>query len=263
LSTNISGIAVAFYLLPHENYVFNASRYDMLFLINSTIQDLPLQAFFDENITLPRYTVHVIVTGGLGQPIQGATVKATEISGGFINEADTSTDGTVDVTGDFGKYLTEVYIEGIKLNDTTANLNETAVNVTIALDLYGLDITVQVVDYFGQPISGATVTLQRDSWQETMQTGADGKVLFTNTFGGDIDTTVVLPGQSEPYSITGVTVLPSTPISPIRVEKYVFLAGSLVDTVQLIAVILVVVIVIVVLALELLLRRRRLRAKKE
>jgi hypothetical protein len=263
LSTNISGIAVAFYLLPHENYVFNASRYAMAFLVNSTIQDLPLQDFFDENITLPRYTLHVTVTGGLGQPIQGAAVRVSEISGGFINEADSTADGTVDVTGDFGKYLTEVYIQGIKLNETTANLNETAVNITITLDLYGLDITVQVIDYFGQPISGATVTLQRDSWQETKQTGSDGKASFTNAFGGDIDITVVLPGQSQPYSITGVTVLPSTSISPIKVEKYVLLAGTLVDTVQLIAVILVVLAVVVVLVLELLLRRRRASAKKE
>jgi hypothetical protein len=57
--------------------------------------------------------------------------------------------------------------------------------------------------------------------------------------------------------------LPSTSISPIKVEKYVLLAGTLVDTVQLIAVILVVLAVVVVLVLELLLRRRRASAKKE
>jgi len=262
LTTNISGIAVAFYLLPHENYVFNASRYDMLFLVNTTIQDLPLQAFFDENITLPRFTLHIVVIGALGQPVQGAAVKVSEVSGGFINEADTSSEGTVDVTGDFGKYLTEVYIQGIKLNETTASLNETAVNITIVLDLYGLDITIQVVDYFGQPISGATVTVQRGSWQETVQTGPDGKALFINAFGGDIDVVVILPGQSQPYSITGFTVLPSTSIPPIRAEKYVLLAGSLVDTIQLIAIVLIVVMVVIILAVEVF-RRRRVIGKKE
>jgi hypothetical protein len=63
--------------------------------------------------------------------------------------------------------------------------------------------------------------------------------------------------------LKNVEVAPSTQTISIRMDRYVLLAGSLVETSQLAVVLLIVATVIVVLTIELYRRRTRVKAKED
>ena len=262
LSTNISGIAVASSLLPDQNYTLNASRYDMQFNTTTVLQ-LPTTDWINITIVCPTMTLQITVTSATGQAINNATVKAREVSGGFITEGNT-VNGILALNGIFGRYLVEVFMYGIKLNATTVDLNQTVVNVTIVCDSYGLSISIKIIDYFGQPISGANVTLKQGNWQDFRLTGSDGIVNFTNTIGGNMQAVVYLPGQTEPYTMRTFSFDSSTtqPLE-IKADKFMLLGGFLVETGQVATTMLVVAIVVLILSLELYKRRRAKLQKSE
>jgi hypothetical protein len=159
-----------------------------------------------------------------------------------------------------GRYLIQVYANGIQLNETIVDLNETTVNNTIICGLYGLDVSVRVVDYFGQPIPNVNVTLQRSGYQSSGVSGADGLVPFPSIVGGDLQFAVRFVGQPKPFVATTAFVDKTTTVE-IRIDQYVMLAGMLVETGQLVTVIMVVLAVVFVLCLEVY-RRRRHRPKE-
>jgi hypothetical protein len=262
LSTSISGIAVASSLLPDQNYTLNASRYDMQFNTTTVLQ-LPTTDWINITIICPTMTLQITVTSATGQAINNATVKAREVSGGFISQGNT-VNGILALNGIFGRYLIQVYMYGIKLNETTVDLNQTVVNVTVVCDSYGLSISIKIVDYFGQPISGANVTLKQGSWQDFHLTESDGIVSFTNTIGGNMQAVVYLPGQTEPYTMRTFSFDNSTtqPLE-IKADKFMLLAGFLVETGQVATTMLVVAIVVLILSLELYRRRRANSQKSE
>jgi hypothetical protein len=156
--------------------------------------------------------------------------------------------------------MVEVYDQsGIKLNETTVNLNQTS-NLSIICNLYDLDIFVMVVDYFGQPIPNVNVTLQRTGQRRSHVAGADGLASFSNIVGGSTQVTVRLSGQSDPCVVT-TTYLDSSRTIELKIDRYVALAGMLLETAHLLTLIIVVLIVVAILCLEVL-RRRRLKPQK-
>jgi hypothetical protein len=154
----------------------------------------------------------------------------------------------------------EVYDQsGIKLNETVVNLNQTA-NLSVSCSLYGLDLSVRVVDYFGQPIPNVNVTLQRTGQRRSDVAGADGMASFNSIVGGSTQVAVYLSGQSDPCVIK-TTYLDSSRTIELKIDRYVGLAGMLLETAQVLTLIIVVLIVVVILCLEVL-RRRRLKPQK-
>jgi hypothetical protein len=186
-------------------------------------------------------------------------VKVQEFLGGLYFEGNTTANGVAEFYCPFGKYRVEVYASGIKLDEVTVSLNESRV-VSISCKLYGLTVSVQVVDYFGQPIPNANVTLLRDGLQNSTLTRSDGIAEFPGVIGGELHTIVYLPGQSQPYLQTTFYVDSSKTIQ-VRVERYVVLAGFLVETGQLATLIIIVVSVIAILLFEVY-RRKRFKPKK-
>jgi hypothetical protein len=258
MTTDINGTASFHSILPNFNYILNASRYNTLFN-TTTIAMLPATAWFDLTIICPTLTLQINVTNVNGQPINNAIVKVQELKGGLLYEGNT-VDGLVTLNCTLGRYTAGVYVNGMKLNETIVNLNETTVNLSIKCGLYGLDVSVRVVDYFGQTVPNVNVTLQRSGVQDSRAAGADGRVLFGNIAGGELQVIVRLSGQSEPCVVTTAFIDNSTTIE-IKVDKYVMLAGLLVETSQLITVIIIVLIVILILSVEIL-RRRRFKPQK-
>ncbi|MEM3760929.1 MAG: carboxypeptidase-like regulatory domain-containing protein, partial [Candidatus Bathyarchaeia archaeon] len=193
------------------------------------------------------------------QPINDALVRIQEVMGGLCFNKTTTGDGTVFFNTTLGKYIVEVYVNGIKLNETFANLNETYVNISISCKFYGLNIAIQVVDYFGQPIPNANVTLSLENLQQWSLTKSDGTAEFPSTIGGNLTVMVYLPGQSQPY-MTSQLYVDSSKTIQIKIERYTMLAGFLVETSQLATSIIIVVSVIVILSLEIY-RRKRLKPK--
>ena len=263
LNTNITGLAVFHHLLPNKNYTLNASRYDMQFnttTLYGLLQDGNPVAWFDLTIICPTYTLQVNVTNPNAddQPISNALVRVQEIMGGLYFE-NVAIDGIAVFNIPLGRYITEVYVNGIKLNETFVNLNGTLVNMPISCKFYGLDITIQVVDYFGQSIPNANVTLSLDGLERWNLTKSNGIAEFPESIGGNLQVTVYLPGHSQPYLVSTLYVDGSKTIQ-IKIERYTMLAGFLVETSHLVMAIIILVSVIVILSMEFY-RRRRLKPK--
>ncbi|MBX5327918.1 MAG: hypothetical protein QHH18_01830 [Candidatus Bathyarchaeota archaeon] len=261
-TTNLTGIAVFHSLLPNVTYAFNVSRYGVAFN-ETTIPNLFVNAnaiaWFDINITCSTKTLQINVTNpnADNQPINNVTVRIRDLMGGIFYEGKTNPEGIVVFDAVFGNYTVEVYEEnGIKLNETVVVLFENT-NVSISCSLYGLDVTVKVVDYFGQPIPNALVILQREGMSErSYRTQANGAALFSNIVGGSIQITVYLADQTQPYAGGNYIIEGSTTIE-IKIGKYVVLAGLLIETIHLITAIIIILVVVFLLAIEVYRRKRR------
>jgi len=263
LTTNVTGAAVFHSLLPNVTYALNASRYDMQFNV-TTIPRLLVNetaiAWFNVTIICPTLTLQVNVTGANGQPISNAIVKVQELMGGLYYEGNTTIKGIFILDWIFGKYKVGVYASGVKLNETTVDLFQN-LNISIHCKLYGLTVSVKVVDYFGQPISNANVTLQREGLApRSTLTQSNGTATFSNIIGGNFSMAVYLIDQTQPCVTKAFSVDKSATIE-IKIEKYVMLAGFLVETGQLAIAIIIAAAVILVLLMEVY-RRKRIKPQK-
>jgi hypothetical protein len=259
LLTDINGTVIAHSILPNITYTLNFSRYDMPFN-STTIPLLPTTDWYDLPITCPTMTLNVSVTNAKGQPLEGSLVKAQELLGGQYYEGNTA-NGLVSLNCPFGKYTVSVYVSGTKVNETIVSLNETTVNLSINCGLYGLSVSIRIVDYFGQGIPNANVTWQRSGLEGSNIAGADGKVSFNNIIGGDLQVTVRLSGQSDPCVITRAYVDAAVESVEVKIDKYIVLFGTLVETSRLVATIIIVLALILILSLEII-RRRRFKPQK-
>jgi hypothetical protein len=259
LTTDINGTAEMGSMLPNVTYTLNVSRYDMLFKTNLTIQSLPSTTWYNLTIICPTMTLNINVTDARGRPVNDAAVEAQELLGGRYYSG-TTANGAVSLNCPFGKYTVMVLIKGVTVNETTVSLNETSVNLPIVCNSYGFDVSVRAVDYFGQPIPNVNVTLQRSEWRDSRLAGGDGLATFGNTFGGNLNVTIRLAGQSEPSVVSSVSVDNSTPIE-IKIDRYVLLAGMMVEASQLLAVVIVLIVAVLFLSVEVF--RRRWRRPKE
>ena len=271
-TTNITGTAVFHSLLPNVSYTINASRYNFPFNV-TTIPTLFVNenavAWYNITIRYPSFTlkVDVLNPNANNQPINNATVKIQELITGLYYERKTNESGKAVFDPLLGKYKIEVYEEnGIKLNETSFELFEDK-NLTIYCNLYGLVIKVKVIDYFGQPISNVNVKLR---YCETVklnltfsnQTQGDGVATFTNIVGGDMQAYIYLTDQTQPCVVKTFSAEKSTTVV-IKIEKYVVLAGFLVETSQFATILIIVVTLIVLILIEVYRRRRAKSLKSE
>jgi hypothetical protein len=258
--TNITGILQLHSLLPNITYTINASHYGEVFNQgNNTLSDLSATAYVNVTIFCPTHTLQVNAVDAHNQPIANVNVKVQELMGGLHYSNNTNLDGNAVLSCTFGKYFVKVYAGEIVLNETALDLFQNQ-SISIQCRLYGLTVSVKVVDYFGQPISNANVTWQLDGLQNSALTKSDGLVTFSNIIGGDLQVTVYLPGQSQPFEVTTPSIDSSRTIE-IKLDKYVVLAGFLVETSNLTTAIIIAATVLLVLLIEVY-RRKRLKPQK-
>jgi triacylglycerol esterase/lipase EstA (alpha/beta hydrolase family) len=184
--------------------------------------------------------------------------------GGIHYENRTDAQGLAVFNSTFGKYQIGAYdSDGIKLNEVAVDLFQNQ-NISLPCQLYGLTVTIRILDYFGQPISNVNVTLHREGViPRSNRTQADGSAMFsglTGSIGPSLQVVVYLLDQTQPFTEGTYSVVTSTTIE-IRAIKYVMLAGFLVETSQLATVVIIVGTVLFILAIEVY-RRRRLKPKK-
>jgi hypothetical protein len=264
LTTNITGIAVAHSLLPNVSYVLNASRYGVSFAVTSIptlLVNQVVTAWYNVTFICPTLTLRVNVTNANGDPISGVTVKVQELMGGLLYEGSTNLEGMSVFDCVFGNYTVGVYnVEGIRLNETAIDLFQNQ-NISISCKLYGLIVSVRVVDYFGQPISNANVTMQREGLAPRSQnTQSNGIATFDRITGGDLQIAVYLSDQTHPSMEEEFTIESSTTIV-IKLERYVILAGLLIETSLLTTTIIIAVAALLVVLMEVY-RRRHLKPQK-
>jgi hypothetical protein len=262
--TNITGTLHIHSMLLNAVYKVNASRYGETFnKNNNTFSNLQPQAWNKIVISCPVKSLRVNVVDAKSQPIADAIVEAQELMGGLHYSGSTNQNGQALLNCIFGIYFVKVYHHGILLNETEVNLFDHQ-NLTLKCIYYNLPISIKVVDYFGQPIPNANVTVVRNSLMLSSKlTEADGMAKFEE-IGGMLTIKVYLSDQNQP--ITALTIFISeernetNPIE-IKIERYVFLAGFLIETAQFAVMLLVAAVIIVILAIEVY-RRKRLKPIK-
>ncbi|MEM4704334.1 MAG: hypothetical protein QXJ02_04625 [Candidatus Bathyarchaeia archaeon] len=260
LTTNINGTATASSLLPNETYTIEVKRYETVF--NTTTLPTLLEngnpiPVFTVKIYCPTYTLQVNVTNpnADSQPIEGATVKVQESLGGLHYE-DTTANGMASFDCPLGSYKVKVYdANGIKLNETTVTLNTNILNLTISCKLYGLTVSIKVVDYFGQPIPNVNITIKQGTWQNSKTPDANGLATFTSITGGNMQITAKLADQTAPITARTAYIDTSQTIE-LKVDKYTVIAGALVETNNLLTAMIIVFALILILAVELVRKRK-------
>lgn len=261
--TNITGILRLHSLLPNVTYIINASRYGEVFNENNnTVYKLSAQGCVDITIFCPVRTLHVDVVDAYDQPINHAAVEVQELMGGLYYKTTTDADGKAVLNCTFGRYFVKVYAGEIMLyeNKTSVDLYQNK-NVSIRCRLYGLNLAVRVGDYFGQSIPNANVTLQREGLSISPRTTEpDGTATFDNIVGGNITIRVYLTDQMHPCAARTSLVDESKTIE-IKIEKYVILAGFLVETSYLATTTIILAAVILVFLIEIY-RKKPLRSQK-
>ncbi len=265
--TDINGTVILQSLLPNASFALNFTRYDTSFNITN-ISDLLVNSnpvdWFDINITCPNLNLQITVTKAGGQAFSNARVKAQDLVGAPLFEGNTDGNGIVTFNSPFGEYRLQVLdSNGFVLNETVVNLFGDE-NITVPCDLYGISVTVKVVDYFGQGISGMNVKLQGDAQSTlTATTQGDGTATFDNVVGGNMEAAVYMGDSSTPVAAQSFRAEKSLADVAVKIDKYVVLAGMLVEASQLTTIILVALAVIVLLIAELVRRRRTKTEKSE
>lgn len=261
--TDITGVARFKSMLPNLMYRVNASRYAEIFNPdNDTISSLPAVDCLNVTILCPTETLQISVVDASNNSIAGVSVVAQEKLGGLYYDGTTDYQGVVVLDCVFGIYTVKVYSGLTLLNTTQVDLYQNQSKLIIC-QLYGLNISVRIVDYFGQSIPKARVTLHRNDFNQSLPTDSDGLASFIRVIGGDFHITIILPSQSEqsePFLVTTAHLDNSTTIE-IKVDRYVILGGMLVETSHFLLATITVVTVIVILSLEII-RRRRVKPQK-
>lgn len=255
--TDINGLVVFPSVLANVTCVVNASLYGIVFNVgNNTVPDLPAAEYFNVTILYPTKRLNVQVLDANNQPIPSVTLKAQELTVGLFAEGE-AVNGNAALNCTFGKYSIKVFFGDIFLNETSFDLtsSDAEFNVTVKCQLYGLNIAVKVVDYFGQPISGANVTLRRNSLQSSAQTDSSGIATFDNAIGGEIQINVAMPGHSEPL-IAQVANVQDSAVLTIKVDRYVVLAGFLIETGYFATAVIVAITALIIIFLEVYRRKR-------
>ncbi|MEM2739116.1 MAG: hypothetical protein QXK93_09055, partial [Candidatus Bathyarchaeia archaeon] len=256
--TNIEGSTKFRTLILNASYQVIASRYGKTFY-NKTLVLEP-KAWNSWEIRCPVKSLTVNVKDANNNPVPDALVEIQETIGGLYDSNSTNHNGQSIFNCVLGVYTIKVSSRGIILNVTTVELFDEKA-VTIYCPLYNLPIYVRVVDYFGQPIPNANVTLERNGIQISSKiTEANGLAAFTE-IGGRLTIKIYLVGHSQPTLTVTYSIMEArNETNPIEVKlsKYVVLAGFLVETTVFTTFTLIVAAVMVFAFLEIL-RRKRLK----
>lgn len=263
--TGVDGFAqFKSFILNASSYKIVASRYGRVFnLNNDTLTGLKPVGWNNITIICPLEALQVTVLDGKGTPIPNALVEAREAMGGLRYTGYTDQEGRVSLNCLFGLYDLKVYSKGVLLNTTTAELFEEK-SITICCRLYNLPIYIKVVDYFGQPIPNANVTLERNGVLIGSElTGSNGVVGFTE-IGGTLTIKVYLSGQQPESTITCSITEARDKANPIvvKVYRYVILASLLLETPWFTTIILIVAFAVLLILIETSVSRKRLKTGK-
>jgi hypothetical protein len=246
--------------LTSAKYTILASLYGTVFNQgNDTLTISNAKATTDVSIICPSVNVSMGVTGYNDQAIQGARVQLVEISNGLFYSATTDSNGLATVHATYGTYRLRVYKDDALIRETNLRVFDDT-RRQIKCNLYGIDLTVSVVDFFGSPISNAKVTV---NGQETVQanTESNGRVTFGNIVGGDMQIVAEIQNQPEAFQAIKVTVdQPGT--VEVKLEKYISVGGALMQANISITLLIILVAAIVFVVLEVV-RRKKFQSANE
>jgi len=249
--TDLSGTYAFNSTLSGISYVVDASKYGVAFNAgNNTVSNLPAQPTYEVTLMVPDETLTVSTIDYKQAALPNARIELVEQASGIFYSVTTNDAGAASVEVTFGQYRLRVFTaDNILLNETVINvLNDT--NRQIRCILYNLDVSVKVVDYFGNSISNAQVQLSRPGMATRVGiTGGDGIAAFPNVIGGDIEVTAYPAGNENSYVARNLQIDSPTAVQ-LQMANFVSLGGMLVGTAALATVIVVLVAALVFIVAE-------------
>ena len=121
-------------------------------------------------------------------------IELVELTNGLFYTATTDSSGSATSQVTFGMYRLRIYKDNILINETTIAVFSDKPTTNTSARLYGIQVSVSVVDFFGTPISNANVTLNGPSTERfSAKTQSDGTATFNNVIGGDMQIVAFAP----------------------------------------------------------------------
>jgi len=234
--TNLTGMAEADNLFTNTTYVVEAKRYDALFNSTTlTIELLPTSPL-GLHLTLPTFTLNVHALDSKSLNASRIQIKVYEWAAGVttpLQTLETNSSGDTSFLLPFGKYNLRAYKDNVFLDETHVNLIKNPMAFTLYLVTVNVDVTVSILDYFGQPIANAEVKIERKINQEyvlaySQLTGASGSAVFNSMVGGDSRISVYVAGRLTAVK-TGFLGADSNQAS-FRIGEYVIVFGFPLET---------------------------------
>jgi len=243
--------------LPGIDYTVSASLYGTVFSSNTV--NLPPVASYIATILCPSETLSVTIVDYGDTALQNMRLELVEQNSGIFYSSQTGSSGTVTLSVTFGQYDVRVYKGNVLLNETVINVFGDKLS-KIHCDTYNLQVSVKVIDYFGNSIPNVNVVLSgTDYGTMTKQTQTNGVATFTDVTGGNMQITAYSPGRTDSYVTNSISVVSPGTI-PIKMNDYVSLGPFLLETTLFTTLMLILCSIIIFLAVELY-HRKTLRAR--
>jgi hypothetical protein len=252
--TGISGSFTLNSTLPGATYKIDASVYNQIFNAdNNTLSNLPGQATSEVSIICPDESITISVFGYNQQGIPNARIELVELSNGLFYSATTDNNGVGAANVTFGIYRARIFKDNSLINETTVQVFG-AGQKQIRATLYGIDLSVSVIDFFGSPISNAEVTINGPQ-QLSDKTQNDGKVIFNGIIGGNMQIIAQVSGISDAYQAVTLNVDQTSSVQ-VKMEKYIALGSIIIQSSSLITILIIVSAIILFVLVEVIRRRK-------
>ena len=260
--TDPSGTYTLNSTLTGISYTINASLYNQVFNSgNNTVNNLPAQALSEVVIICPNEALTINVVGYNRAAIPGASINLVELTNGLFYTATTDSSGSVTSQVTFGMYRLQIYKDNILINQTDIEAFA-ASQQQIICTLYGIQVSVSVVDFFGTPISNANVTLNGPATEQfSAMTQGDGTATFNNVIGGDMQIVAFAQGAQNSYQAVTLTV--DKPTSggggggvQIQMDGYIVLGALLIPVSSFITIIIILVAIVLLATVEVYRRKK-------
>lgn len=248
--TNITGLTTFLNVFANVNYTIQASRYDHAFY--TTTINLTSTTWL--NVTSPTHKLIINVYDLNKSPLQNAKVKVYEWStganatdGSYVQQGVTNENGKVEFNFTFGKYGVLVYISrerDILLNQTAVNLINASTIFNVYCTLYPLTLNVSVLDWFGQGIPNANVTIEQEGVHESENTGGNGVAHFQELVGGNYKIFVYIGERQYKSAILN---LQEHKTVTLKIGEIVSIGGIMTETSHFLTVIFILFLLAVLL----------------
>jgi len=249
-------------ILTGIKYVINASTYNKVFNFgNNTVDNLPATALSHVVIICPNETLTFNIVGYNKAAIPDASINLVELTNGLFYTGTTDSSGSVTSPVTFGMYRLQIYKNDILINETNIDAFSNS-QEQIICTLYGIKVSISVVDFFGTPIPNANVTLNGPATERlSAMTQSDGTATFNNVVGGSMQVVAFAQGAQNNYQAVALTVDQPTSVT-IQIDRYIVLGSLLIPVSSFIALIIILVAIVLLAIIEVY-RRKKSKTPRE